>query len=43
MAKLNQFVVRTRNAHAGVNVFRSCGWLNHIMSIGKQTRHAKTT
>lgn len=36
-------VVRTRNAQAGVNVFRSWGLLNHTMSMGKHTRHANTT
>ncbi len=27
----------TKNAHAGVNVFRSCGLLYQIISIEKQT------
>ena len=34
---------KTKNAHAGVNVVRSCGLLNQIMSMGKQTMSAKLT
>lgn len=34
---------KTRNAQAGVNNVRSCGELNHIMSIGTDTTTANET
>ena len=33
----------TKKAHAGVNFVKSCGLLNHIINMGKQTATEKET